>query len=261
MTLDRATLAPAARAPRGLGVYLASGDIVRGEPARDVPRMREAGLRWAALWVEAPDGRTASVPRLVTWAAALRAHGVTPLLWTFPRPDQGVSAVGRLLEALDATQADGVVLDVEVCPPAVVRAVPERERGALTWTVEGVRATVRAAIDGISERHSLGVTSYPARRGHGLPWDELAAGYGSPQLYQTADDAVATRRSLAAWREAHGEVVPVIDSYRGDHERLRAVAHRMIDAGCRGVGVWAWGTTDGRERRVLAEVAAHYGWA
>lgn len=250
------TWAPGTIVPRGLGMYLASGDIAERDVGREVERMHDARIRWALLFVEAPDGRIASPARLATWAGALRAHGIEPWLWTFPRPDRAVSAVLRAGEVLAATRARGLVLDVERPPPSV--------KGAPEWSADAAREMVGVCLDELRERHGLGMTSYPMRTGHRLPWDELAVGWGSPQLYRSADDERAVERSIAAYAAAHGTVVPVIDSYVGDHARLRAVFGRVIGDRSRprvpAIAVWAWGTTDARERRVLAELAAGVGW-
>lgn len=251
---------PGTIVPRGLGVYLASGDVVDRdrEPGREAARMLAAGVRWALLWVEAPDGRCAPVRRLESWSAALQGVGIRPWLWTFPRADRAASAVTRAADALEATGAGGLVLDVERPPPQLAAA------GAPDWSPTTARELVGAAIDSLRERHGLGVTSYPARHGHQIPWDELAVGWGSPQLYRSADDQRAVDRSIAAYAAAHGTVIPVIDSYVGDAARLRAVWSRVLGDLDRprvpAVAVWAWGTTDARERRELADLVARVGW-
>jgi len=256
--VTRDTLAPA-QGMRGLGAYLTSREWSE-DAGRIARRMVEARLRWGALLVETPDGRRVRPAALERLASALREHGIEVWVWSFPHPKHARRVGERLGDAMLAARARGAILDVERAPPGEVGE----------WTAAGARELVAAVLDRMTERHGLAVTSYPIRSTWraSIPWDELAVGIGSPQCYRTADTPRLLDRALEEWTEAHGrDVVPLIDSYRGDHERLRSVALRVAGvAGVvdrprfPGIGVWSYSTTDGAERRVLAEVAERLGW-
>jgi hypothetical protein len=253
--------------PRGLGVFLASGDVASDAMTRAkiAERIAEARMRWAAIWVEAPDGapRHPTLDLVEAWGAVLHAHGVRSWVWTFPRPDRAEAAAAWAGACCARARADGIILDVERPPKKL--ALPD-------WTAEQARALVHGTLDQLDERTGIGVTSYPGRQGHGLPWEELVAGFGAPQIYSTADKPEAARLAMKRWQAAHGKVVPLV-SVRSpesvlhvDPERLCArlsacVVDRELGAlRCDGAAVWCYAMLTGAHRRRVAEWARSVGW-
>lgn len=243
---------------RGLGCFLTSRDCTTDDPGRMARRIKDAGLKWAAIFVEAPDGRRTSLLRAHTIGSALHAAELEVLVWTFPRSDHARDAARYACEAAVAAEARGVILDVERAPPGVV--APE-------WNAGSGAALIAETLDGLNEKRSYALTSYPMRSAFrtSIPWASLGAPVGMPQLYRTADEPRLAEKALAEWQEGHEELVPVVDSYRGNADRLRAVIGRMLGGNLdspryRGLGVWCWATCDGAERRVLRESAERLGW-
>ncbi len=232
------------RAPRGLGFFLASGDQDRGNGGRTAERVRAAGADWAALWIEAPDGRRPRLETLAEYASGLYAVGCEVWLWTFPDSDGTApeDAATWARKALDATHARGLILDVE----AAYKGAPE-----------AARRLVASTLDALDERHGVGVTSFPY--GHRtMPWSDLGVGFGQPQLYTSATTQPRIERAYREWGARHDVIVPLVGSYLGDAVRLRQDLQRVcLDVHgrprCQGVGVWAWGTTSARERQITEE--------
>lgn len=230
---------------KGLGFFLASKDC-QEEPGRLAERIAGCGAKWAAVWLEAPDGRTLPFERAEALCASLWAYGVTPWVWTFPAAGEALGAAERVGRALSLPNVRGVILDVEV-----------EHKGR----PGDAKALVDATLDAMTERHEIAVTSYPF--GHPtMPWPQLAAGIGMPQLYRTAATPTLIERGLREWGERHDVIVPVCASYLGDAGRMLGDLRRvcMPESGIRvpGVGIWAWGSTDGSERAVLRDTVA--GW-
>lgn len=255
----RPTIDTVTPSPRGIGLYLTSGDVTR--PASEIVRLaRNSSARWVALFVEAPDGRVARIDRLEVIASALADQlGVDTWCWSFPSAARADSAGVRLGRAAVACKAKGVIIDVERPPPGT---------GAPEWTAESARVLVRATVNSIREGVGIGVTSYPLRERfeRHIPWDELLVGHGQPQLYKTAADDKLRERALSDWSATYSRVVPIVAGYLGDHERLRADLSRVCYTPgtdvprVQGVGVWSLASIDGRERTVLREWADMVGW-
>lgn len=245
---------------RGLGVFLASGDVARlSGPTGDPAAMLDAGLRWAAIWVESYDGRRASLATVHRVAERLRAAGIEPAVWTFPAPHAARRAGAHLAACASAIGAPLAILDVED---------PDGARGPMDWEPADARALVDTAIDGITERTMLAVSSYPLRRGHGMPWGRMRAGVGVPQVYGTADDPARAREALALWREAHGVVVPATSlrspGAQGANVPPDRLAARLdaIAGDVDAAALWSWALLRGsaaHQRRVAAWVSAR-GW-
>jgi hypothetical protein len=249
------TLSPVTPSPRGVGVYLASGDMKR--PIGDLVRqLRDCSARWAALWVSSPDGRTIDDDRLRIVADALRGElGCDPWIWSFPAPDYPETALGALKMGMETIKPRGMILDIEKQP------ITHTE-----WSAPAARTLVRGVIDLAREGVGIGVTSYPVRSmwGHAIPWDELLVGHGQPQLYKSAAVNALRERSLREWTDAHGVVVPLVAGYLGDQERLREDLTKVCTVAgslrVGGVGIWSLASLDGRERRVLREWGEQHGW-
>ena len=246
---------------RGLGVFLASGDVARlSGPTGDPAAMLDAGLRWAAIWVESYDGRRASLATVQRVAERLRGVGIEPAVWTFPAPAAAQRAGAYLAACASAIGAPLAILDVED---------PDGVRGPMTWSRDDARALIDTTIDGLTERTMLAVSSYPGRRGHGLPWHELVAGVGMPQIYGTADSPQSAAAAVRSWRDAHGVVIPAT-SLRSPGAQDRDVPPeqlvRRLDAitpdGIDAAALWSWALLRGsaaHQRRLAAWVSAR-GW-
>ena len=240
---------------KGLGVFLTSA--TRSIDAKEARRIRDAGFRWAACWVESYDGRRVSLGTLRPLAAMLRTAGVEPVVWSFPAPREAHGAASRLRACAQSIEASRAILDIED---------PDGARGPMDWTAE----QVTDAIEGLAPVE-YAITSYPGREGFGLPWQEMRAPMGMPQLYGTADDAPRARALREEWRLAHGAVTPITSigtpttGERVDPERLRArLAAVCCDAAgaivVEGAAVWSWSLLTAQHRRVCREWAASAGW-
>lgn len=238
--------APAAQ-PRGCGVFLTSADTVRiGRTLsrdihadREVSNMRAAGIEWATIWLLSYDGRKLRDEHAEMAAGRLRQYGIRPSVWTFPAPDDARAAGEQLGRVAKLIGADIAIGDVED---------PDGARGPMDWEPDQTRALFETTIDGIDERTMVAVTSYPHRRGFGLPWDAMVYGVAMPQLYGTADDAETTRALIAKWREAHGAraVIPVTSLRTPGRkeattpEQFRARLEAITAPGVDAFAMWSW---------------------
>lgn len=140
--------------------------------------------------VESVDGRVTPLSELQRQADRARKGGARSLwLWGLhgaKATAEPKAAAERLTRHLAALSADGVILDIEAA---------HKGKPLLC------RDLVSATIDGLTERTGLGVTSFPTIKAHPtMPWAEMRAGWGSPQLYQTAGSEVRSRASVEDWR-------------------------------------------------------------
>ncbi|AKF06094.1 hypothetical protein [Sandaracinus amylolyticus] len=231
--------------PRGVGVFLASGDVARMAASpmklgREAELLVAARARWVAIWVESPDGapRRASLATVQRVADGLRGFGLGVSVWSFPRPGEAARAGQHLGRIATAIGAELAILDVED---------PDGARGPLDWEADHARMLVDATIEELRERTMLAVTSYPGRVGHGLPWGELAAGIGMPQVYGTADRPQSAAAAVRSWRDVHGAVIP-ITSLRSpgaqhanvDAAQLRARMSAIALEDVTAIALWSW---------------------
>lgn len=257
------TLAPPVR---GLGVFLTSGDCAkldaRDGAAAELADMIASGLRWAAIWCESFDGRRIDLERAERVADRLRAAGLEVATWTFPAPTPQSARVAALhIAAVSRTVRSRLaILDMED---------PDGARGEADWTDDEADTLVRTTIDGITERTMLAVSSYPLRKGHGMPWGRMVAGVGVPQIYGTADDPKRAREALDLWRTAHGVVIPAT-SLRSPGaqdenvppEQLARRLDTVAGAGVDAAALWSWALlrrSEAHQARVSAWARAR-GW-
>lgn len=236
---------------RGLGVFLASGDVARCSSSAAIVAtgklVRELGARWALIWCESYDGRTADPSRVARIGQEFRAQGIDPGVWSFPHHRRAAAAGARLAAIARRLRAPLAVGDLED---------HDGPKGPARWSAADARAFRSALIDGIGENTTPAVTSYPGRTGHGMPWEAMEWGIAMPQCYATADAPALTERAIERARDAHGAVIPVT-SLRSPGEpqsitparlsaRLDAVAVDGIDA----VALWSLALVrDSREHR------------
>jgi hypothetical protein len=246
--------------PRGVGVFLASGDVARmaANPAKlghEAELLLDARVRWVAIWCESPDGapRRASLATVQRVADGLRGFGLGVSVWSFPRPGEAARAGQHLGRIATAIGAELAILDVED---------PDGRAGPMDWEPEHARMLVDATIEELTERTMLAVTSYPGRIGHGLPWGELAAGVGMPQVYGTADRPQTAEAAVRTWREVHGAVIPITSlrspgaqSWNVPPAQLRARMSAIAIDGVSAVALWSWALLRGS--LVAAWVDAH----
>lgn len=246
----------------GIGVFLTR--ITRAwdssAAAAHAAKAREARVRNVVLCAEGDDGWTAP-PIVLARAAETYRELASARVWVYalhsPRAaEEPERAAERLGGALHVTEGAGIVLDIE-------RAFRGRP--------DAVRKLVATAIDQLSERSSLAVTSYPlARHIPDLPWHELRAGVGVPQVYQTAASRRDARDAIAEWRTRHGRVVPALAGFDtrssgvgaeqllGDLVRVCTDDDGHVDVD--GVLIWQDAALDHQERRVLAEWSERNAW-
>lgn len=248
--------------PTGVGVY------ARGAPIRP-DRLRAARCSWVALMVESVDGRVTPLSELHRQADRARKGGATSTwLWALHGPSvvsDGKAAAARLTRHLAALDADGVILDIEASHKGKPLAC---------------RELVMATLDGLTERTGLGVTSYPLAATHPtMPWEEMRAGWGSPQCYATAGSEARSRRSVSEWRAWHGQhvdaspriVVPSLACFettspgtgaaqlRGDLERVCLDETGACDVP--GICLWSEPQLSLTEAIEVGEWAQRVGWA
>ena len=165
------------------------------DPAAMATKFRETGLSWIAIcqaWSTATTTRARnSLEELSTYVDAIRnevpSAGV--YIWGYPHPNQTNDFVRILIDAAEATNADGLIIDPEI---------------TYKWNNASERNRIRAnAINLMGELRniainlnvSIGVTSYGRAQFHrNMPWNEFANGadYGMPQIYEFRRDGSAT---------------------------------------------------------------------
>lgn len=219
--------------PRGLGMFLASGDRAVDRVAADVAA---CGAKWAAVFVEAPDGRRAPFTRLDAFPSALEHHGITPLCWTFPHPQTWRDAIIHLRAVWRRERWGG--------PPIIdIETAPDGER----WNIGEIYEMMLAAHD----MNPL-VTLWDRAYALGLHGTETVLF----QAYRRAANDPKLEQDVRWWKSRGHEVVPVIGTHVGNADRLRADLQNATfdDLGnARSVGVWCVGTTSALEREVLRE--------
>jgi len=239
---------------RGLGIFL------RGLNPANVSRtaigFKEAGASVALLMAESNDGSRPKPDVIASYASALRDVADCRIwIWTFPgRADLATMSALYACELAEKVSADGICLDVEV---------------AFKQQKSAARDLVATAIDGIKEGRALAVSSYPIAAFHPtMPWAEMSAGLGWPQIYDTAGDRKLARRAISEWRTRHGGVAfvsPTLAAYESAKRKdgagqlwsdFQNVC--LDDAGkcdVPGVTIWSDPSLDHKEREVCARIA------
>lgn len=226
----------------GLGFFYASADMA-SNPERAAAKCADACASWAMILVESVDGRVQPLDRIVAHAAALRAAGVRPLVYTFPDPREAGAGSGR----------DGLrVMVKRAINRAQITSVPhvcldfEPFQGA-DWTGDQIGAAVRQ-VQAAGLRASVTVFHRP--RWARVRWPAVPIVL---QVYERARDPRLLDQTVTAWRERVPVVVPAIGTYLGDVARLRSdLAHvRAHRDTAGGLAVWALATTDRAERAIL----------
>lgn len=185
-----------------LGIFLTSGDVARWRSAEkaaaDLDLLARARVRHASIWCASYDGRRATLATVQRTAALLRSRGIVPHVWAFPSP-RDARAIGEHLAA--CARSIGA-------PLAICDVEDPDGRGPLDWSDDDADAFLGATVDGVTEATMVAVSSYPYRRGHGLPWERLEVGAGSPQIYSVADEPAKAHAAREDWRAVHGLVIP-----------------------------------------------------
>lgn len=258
--------------PRGLGVYLTLGQSLAGplEAERRAERMTRASIKHVALCVEAVDRRAvdteAEASKLEATADTYAEAGLTVHFYALPGEQRAAlgAVVGAELGALArrVSSCRGVILDAEEA---------YRKRGPQ------LRDALAALVDGITERHAFGITTYGRPSGDGsYPWSEIVGrGWFGWQCYETAGSRVPVRRGLTELRAHWSHVVPHLAAY----QRKRGVPGEPLDGAARlqgdlarcalddagevdvpGIWIWADASLDAHERAILRDFAARAGW-
>lgn len=222
-------------APRGLGLFLSSGDV--RAPDRAAAECGACGAKWAAVFVEGPLGGRAELAKLDAFPSALEHYGVAPFCWTYPHPDSWDEAIARLRVVWRRVRWAGPpILDIETGPDGV------------RWSVGAIARMLEAAKD-----MDPIVTLWDRRYAVGLRGVELVM----LQCYKRAAMDPRLEQEIAWWRGRGHVVVPLVGTFLGDENRLRADLHNAMydpQGNARSVGVWCLRTTNARERGVLREV-------
>ncbi len=249
--------------PKGVGVY-ARGAAIRPDT------LRAARCRWAAIMVESVDGRVVPLSDLHRQCDRARKGGARSIwLWALHGPKaagEPKAAAERLTRHLAPLSADGVILDIEAA---------HKGKPLLC------RDLVIATIDGLTERTGLGVTSFPTIKAHPtMPWAEMRAGWGSPQLYSSAGSEPRSRASVEDWRAwwpsvegaHHGRsrvIIPSLAAYettspgegaaqlRGDLERV-CMDDGVVDVP--GICLWSEPQLSLTEAIEVGQFAERVGW-
>jgi hypothetical protein len=239
--------------PRGWGTYCRR--IVGGVPEAQalVQRCARASIGWVALMVEANDGYTVPLETTRNYAEVLQGAGIDVAVWTFPGQARAASvqasrdAANLALTYAEEADARVVLLDIE----APYKNHPEELR-TLIETVEFGRG----------EDMSLGVVSFPVPSWHPT-LDTSAfslADWGSPMLYDTAQEPEAIELSTREWSELTDVVIPSIragETLAGDIERVFGPGPKpKFRAGV----VWSEQQLDDTDLRTLQAAAERYGW-
>tara|TARA_R110002126_G_scaffold145417_4_gene291460 strand:- start:151 stop:1086 length:936 start_codon:yes stop_codon:yes gene_type:complete len=217
--LDAAN-APAAKPvapglPQGKGMFIRGLDHT-GSATQMIKTMKDNGLTWVCvqrIWqYENGDSDLRNSDHMVEYARAVHAAGFGFWLWGYPVPGKQGEFAQVLLESVDATSAQGIVID------------PERPYK----NTEGeATALMQALMPGCIDRQVLlGFTSYGAVWYHqNFPWREFStAHFALPQNYDKDNDLGEDypTRSHEAYAE-HGfrVIIPASAAYSKTDEQMR----------------------------------------
>lgn len=221
----------------GVGLFLNSADM-QETPSTIVSNLKASGAKWAALWVESPDGRKVSPSTLKEVRIACQDAGIDVWVWAFP--DSRTPEVSAKWLAECAELCVGVILDIEL-----------PFKGKKAAAVRYIQA-LKSQLDSVS---LVAFTSYPF--GHPtLPWKEFEqyAQIGMPQLYTSAEKQSNVERAYTHYK-GYRTIVPIVATYIEDSARLASDLNRVcIKNGqlrTQAVAVWVMRTTDAAERSVL----------
>jgi len=240
--------------PTGVGIYLTRAAYKPGVEQR-AAKAKAARCRWVALCIAGDDGWEAAPPGIATVAEAYRELGIAVWVWSLDSREHARDpsrVATRLLDALSAAGGAGVALDIEA---------------AYKGTQGVVGRVVSKVVDGLTERHGLGVTSYPIARYHpDLPWAEMGVGWGGPQLYRTAERSDLSAIALEDWKKTHDVVIPHFAAFdvgapdRGTQAPQLRSHLRLTPPESPAIAIWADAALDDEERAVLAGFAVKRGW-
>lgn len=223
----------------GLGFFYASPDMNdRGDAAKSAKKAKRFGAAWACVLVESVDGRTQSPERVAECVAALRAEGVEPWLYSFPRRD-------RIEKAIEHAEACGVAAD---CMRLIWDVEPHEIDTYGDWT----QADVNRLADGANARgFTIGWSVFTRRRWDGI---RFPAGPMILQVYERVRDLQSLERAMGRWSDGAREVVPAIGTYFAP-DRIRSDAKNAAKHNARALAIWALATTSDREGATLASIA------
>lgn len=203
--------APQAPLPAGKGMFVRHVKH-GGDPELFAKRCAWMGLRWVmiqAIWQYPAGGgqstfinKTAEYPE---YGAALRAAGVTPWVFGWPRPEAMQQFVDVCRTALDKLGGGpgGIVINPET-------PWYRRQHANATRLVELLRASFGSLPVGMTS-YGGGPPNHPP-----FPWREFAAcDFGLPQIYDTKGNLGPgyPERSVQWWTKAGYRCVPVLAAY------------------------------------------------
>lgn len=202
--------APQPPLPAGKGMFVRHVKH-GGDPELFAKRCAWMGLRWVmvqAIWQYPKSERPTFINKTSEYAdygAALRAAGVTPWVFGWPRPEATQQFVDVCRNALDELGGGpgGIVINPET-------PWYRGQRDAAVRFVELLRSSFGSLPVGMTS-YGGGPPNHPP-----FPWREFAAcDFGLPQIYDTSErlsDAYP-RRAVDWWTKAGYRCVPVWAAY------------------------------------------------
>lgn len=219
---------------RGVGIFYSSRDMLT--PAGSAEKCADAGASWAAVLVEAVDGRRIDRVTVRECATQLRSDDVLPVIYSFPDPGGDIASSARYaVEVARFAGVDHVCADFEPFD-------------GHDWTQGKIDAFLGPLL-AAGLRVSVTVFTRPK-------WARIRWPAGVPvilQVYERARERKALRQALARWPELP---IPAVGTYLGDLARLRNdLGNIRAERPDGRVAVWSLATTDAIERAELRRYA------
>jgi len=223
----------------GLGFFYASPDMNdKGDAVKSAKKAKRFGASWCAVLVESVDSRTQSPERVAECVKALRAEGIEPWLYSFPRRDRIAKAIEHAEDCGKASECMRLVWDVE----------PHEIDTYGDWT----QADVNRLADGaIARGFEIGWSVFTRRR-----WDGIRFPNGPMllQVYERVRDTQSLARAVDRWTPGGREVVCAIGTYFAP-DRIRSDAKNALQHNATALAIWSLATTSDREGATLAAIA------
>lgn len=212
---------PVAGLPRGKGIFVRAVSQ-GGGPSLFADRMGYLGMEWVLLQSMFHDRsgmRIRDASEYPAYAAELQRVGCTPWVWGWPRPESARQFVDVSMEAIEATDAPGLIINVE-------SAYRGRD------SADDAARLLELARASLGDR-KLGITTYGGGPSwiQSFPWQTFASvDFVVPQFYDAGRKLgeAYPRKAIGRYQRAgYRNIIPAwAASHRYDPEWMQAMADR-----------------------------------
>lgn len=246
--------------PTGFGVYVRRVTADEAVARQVAHRCRVSGICWAMLMVESSDGYIVPEAARQVYAQAFRDEGLTVGVWSLPGEARAAST-HQSWAAAETLTAAAAKLDSKLVLLDIERSYKGRS--------EELHALVDGTIDTAPEGSSIGAASYPVPSYHStLDWSAFRSlDYGSPMLYESAQDPDLIAQSFLQWSSYVPVILPSLDGWTGSGaagaSRFEGDVLRVCGTGparTPGAIVWSEAQMDDAKRAVTKKMQDRYGW-